>query len=155
MKKCFHLLCLSLLLLFSSLNLKASTPSPASFLGLSIAFSTHAYWAGPDLGCQPRERGWCLHISIDSKAPPTNGVICGEITNLATTGLMLSFNKRTGITPETFAAFFRDGKFKLEGEGTMSEEIAKKLGLGPVYAVPEGIYSYKEEGDVVTIMFRK
>jgi len=68
---------------------------------------------------------------------------------------MLSFNKRTGITPETFAAFFRDGKFKLEGEGTMSEEIAKKLGLGPVYAVPEGIYSYKEEGDVVTIMFRK
>ena len=155
MKKSFHMFCLSLLLLFSSLNLTASTPSAASFLGISIAFSTHAYWAGQELGCQPRERGWCLHIYIESKKPATNGVICGEITNLATNGLMLSFNKKTGITPETFATYFRDGKFKLEGAGTMSEEVAKKLGLAPLYTIPEGIYSYKEEGDVVTIMIRK
>ncbi len=155
MKKIIFLISVSLLILISSTKTTAGTPSSGSLLGISISFSTRAYWAGPEQGCQPRERGWCLHISIDATAPVPGGTICGEISNLGTTGLMLSFNKKTGVTPETFTKFFKNGKFFIDGEGTMSEEIARKLGLAPSYSIPEGVYNYKETGDMVTITFKK
>jgi len=154
MKKNFLLISFSLLMILSSMKTIAETPSSPSFLGLSIAFSTRAYWDGPTQSCLPRARGWCLHISFDATAPVPGGTICGEINNLVTTGLTLTFNKKTGVTPETFSKFFRNGKFILEGEGTMAEEIAKKLGLAPSYIIPEGDYSYKETGEMVTIIFK-
>ena len=142
-------------MIISSINTIAETPSSPSFLGLSVSFSTRAYWDGPTQGCLPRERGWCLHISIDATAPMPGGTICGEINNLATTGLTLTFNKKTGITPETFSKFFRNGKFNLDGEGTMAGEITGKLGLPPSFIIPEGTYNYMETGDIVTINFKK
>ena len=148
---------LSLLMALFSIQTKAEPcfASSPSFLGISVAFSTRAYWAGPDDGCQPRERGWCLHISIDSRGQVPEGTIIGEISNLATTGLTLTFSKRSGVTPETFRKFFRNGKFNLEGEGTLAEEIAKKLGLILSYKISEGLYNFKEDSDQVTIFFKK
>ena len=155
MKKILLFITLSLLMIISVVNTMAEAPSSASFLGISISFSTKAYWDGATRSCLSRDRGWCLHFEIDAAAPVHEGTIRGELSNLTTTGLTLSFNKKTDVTAETFLTFFKSGKFLLDGDGTISEEIAKKLGLASSYVISQGAYSYKEFGNRVTISFSK
>ena len=155
MKKFLLLVSLSLLMIISTMKTMAETPSSASFLGISISFSTRSYWDGTTKSCLPRTRGWCLHIELDAKAPVNEGAIIGEINNLTTTGLTLTFNKKTGVTQEIFSKFFKNGKFILDGVGTMDEEVARKLGLPPSYTISEGVYNYNETGDLVTITFKR
>jgi len=124
------------------------SPSPSKFI---IAFSTRAYWDGATQGCLPQEKGWCLHISFS--IPPIDGQIIGEINNSATSGLVLSFNQNTGITKKTFKEFFNDGKFYLDGPGTISEEILKMLKLPANYFIPAGNYSYEVRGEMISISF--
>jgi hypothetical protein len=139
----------------ASIKTMAGTSPSGSFLGISISFSTRSYWDGTTKSCLPRARGWCLHFELDSKNPVSEGAIRGEVSNLSTTGLTLTFSKKTGITAETFAKYFRNGKFFLDGEGSMAEEIARKLELSPTYTIPEGNYTYKEAGDTITIFFNR
>ena len=155
MKKITFLSGLFLLIVISGLKTMAETPSSTSLLGITISFSTHAYWDGTTKSCLPRAHGWCLHFEIQAPATVPQGVIYGEISNNAVAGLTLTFSKKSGINPETFSSLFRDGMFQLEGSGTVSDDVLKKLGLSPLYVIPEGAYNYKESGDTVTISFKK
>ena len=154
MKKIFLMTGLSLVMIIFSMNTKGSAPQSGS-KRFSISFSTRAYWAGPTNGCLPRERGWCLHIAVDRIVGVPIGSIVGDISNQPAIGLAIHFNKKTGITPETFSKFFKDGKFHLDGPGTMPEELIRQLELPPAYVIPEGYYPYKEDGDMVLIVFKK
>jgi hypothetical protein len=155
MRKTAILIGISFFMIALSLKSPAEKPSMASFLGISISFSTHSYWDGESKSCLPRAKGWCLHFEMDAKAPATDGAIRGEVSNTATMGLSLSFNKKTGITPDMFSKLFRNGRFFLEGEVTMPEDLARKLELPTSFTIPEGYYNYKENGDIVTLFFRK
>jgi hypothetical protein len=153
MKKIFLLVSLSLLMAVTSAKASASTTAP--LLGLRVSFSTHAYWDGVTKSCLPRPKGWCLHFEIEAITIVQTGSIRGDISNLATTGLTLSFNKKTGIASETFSRYFSNGRFWLEGEGTIAGDVLARLGLPASYVIPEGWYNYAETGDMVTIIFRK
>jgi hypothetical protein len=155
MKKILLLISLSIIIITSFGKTYAEPPASSSLLGITVSFSTKAYWDGATKSCLPRTRGWCLHFEIDVASPLHDGTIRGELSNLTTTGLTLSFNKKTDVTAETFLTFFKSGKFLMDGDGTISEEIAKKLGLAASYVISQGAYSYKEFGDRVTINFSK
>ena len=142
-------------MLLSAIKTMAEASSSSSLLGISIYFSTKAYWDGETKSCMPRERGWCLHIELDGQSPVPIGTIRGEISNLKTTGLILSFNKKTGVTAETFSKYFKNGKIFIDGEVTMPDDLTRKLGLAPSFVIPEGAYAYKESGETVTITLQK
>ncbi len=116
-----------------------------------IAFSTRAYWDGTTQGCLPQEKGWCLHISFSTLL--IDGQIIGEVNNSVSSGLVFSFNQKTGITKKTFEEFFKNGKLNLDGPGTISEEILKMLQLPANYFIPAGNYSYEVRGETISISF--
>jgi hypothetical protein len=155
MKKHILLMILSIVMIFPAVQMKAGSPSPQPGLKLKIAFSSRAYWDGVTKSCLPRERGWCLHISINILNTVPDGIIIGEVSNDIIDGMTLTFKKQEGITAETFTKFFRNGKFVLDGEGTMEDAIAKKLGMRSPYTIPAGSYDYKEKGGYITISFKR
>jgi len=128
----------------------AGNPSP---IGIGIDFSSKAYWDGPSKSCLPRDKGCCFHISIDLDvlAP---GHINGTLETRQNGEIAFSFSKRGGILPETWKELVKNGYFILDGNGTFSEEVLKKLGLPPSFKLSEGKYSYSENGDFVTVIFK-
>jgi hypothetical protein len=153
MKKVLFLISLSILVAAAFNGAIAENPAPSPLLGIKVSFSTKAYWDGSTGSCMPRPRGWCLHIEIEVLTSVPDGIISGELSNLSTTGFTFSFNRKTGITNETFSRYFTKGKVYVDGQITISEEVAKKLGLPPSYTIAEGTYGYTETRDVVTITF--
>jgi hypothetical protein len=154
MKKHFLLFGLLIMLISPAQRLSAGTSPTITIIGVKIAFSTHAYWDGVTQSCLPRPHGWCLHIQIDAPAPTPQGVIQGEVSSSSTGVVTVSFKTKSGIDPATFSKYFTDGKFFLDGGATMSEDLAKQLGLSAKCTIPEGIYGYVISGDTVTITFK-
>jgi hypothetical protein len=147
-------------LLFSSLlivilicSFQKSTAGNPSPIGIGIDFSTKAYWDGPSKSCLQREKGCCFHISIEFNvlAP---GHINGTIETRQNGEVAFSFSKRGGILPETWKELVRNGYFILDGDGTFSEELLKKLGLPANFKLNSGAYPYTENGEIVTVIFK-
>jgi hypothetical protein len=122
---------------------------------ISIDFSSKAYWDGPSHSCLPREKGCCFHIEFGSSgtllAP---GQIIGTMDIKQNKEIVFSFSKKGGIRSETIKELLNGGYFILDGEGTFSEEILKKLGLPANFKLSEGKYPYTESGDFVTVIFK-
>lgn len=155
MKKVYQVFVLLIIMIIANPSVKAESPAPSPLIGITIVFSTHARWDNETESCVDRKRGWCLRLRIEIKSNLSNGVITGEIINQPSPGINLTINKKTGITPETYSQYFKDGKFYLDGEGTIQPELAKKLNLPKDYVIPEGYYNYREEGDLIIISFKR
>lgn len=118
---------------------------------LTIVFASKAYWDGPSQSCLPRDKGCCFHIGFTTSL--LDGQIIGELNYTPGAGLTFTFNKRTGITAATFNELCKSGKFYLDGTGTLSEEILRMLKMPESYSIPSGYYSYRVEGEVVSVTF--
>jgi hypothetical protein len=131
-------------------NSKAVNSAPT---GINIDFSSKAYWDGASQSCLPRDKGCCFHISIDigMLAP---GHINGTLYQSMDGVLTFSFSKKTGVLSSTLMELCKHGMFVLDGTGTFSDEILKKLGLPSAFKLPSGEYPYVENGDVVTVTFK-
>jgi hypothetical protein len=154
MKKLFLFSGFLIMMMMPALKLSAGTTPSISLIGIKITISTHAYWDGATQSCMPRPHGWCLHIQIDAPSTVPEGIIQGEVSSPSSGGLSLSFNTKSGIDAATFTKYFADGKFFLDGGATMSEELAKRLGVSPKCVIPEGTYSYMISADTVTVIFK-
>jgi hypothetical protein len=143
----------SLLIVILICSFQRSTAGNPSPLGIGIDFSSKAYWDGPSQSCLPREKGCCFHISFDFKvlAP---GHIYGTLETRQNNELAFSFSKKGGLLPETWKELVRNGYFVLDGDGTFSEDLLKKLGLPANFKLSEGKYSYTENGDIATVIFK-
>lgn len=138
---------------FCTMQLHATEKNqPAKPSKFEIVFSAKAYWDGQTKSCLPREKGCCFHISFN--AIILEGQMIGEMTYTATDGLVFTFNKRTGITPQTFKELFGSGKFVLDGTGTLSDEIIRMLRLPVNYTIPAGNYGFRTSGDMISITFK-
>jgi hypothetical protein len=120
--------------------------------GIGIDFSTKAYWDGQTKSCLQREKGFCLHISIELNMLP--GHIIGSINYSPIDGLIFTFNKKTSVLSETFDELFKGGFFIMDGDGTFSDDLLLKLGLPQGYRIPAGKYPYTENGGIVTVVFK-
>ena len=122
-------------------------------IGIGIDFSSKAYWDGTTKSCLPRDKGCCFHISIEFKVIE-KGQIRGTLETRPNNEIAFSFSKRGGILPETWKELVNNGYFILDGDGTFSEEILRTLGLSANFRLSVGKYSYTENGDVVTVIFK-
>jgi hypothetical protein len=125
----------------------------ASPVGIGISFSSKAYWDNNLKRCADRERGCCFHVEItlDVLSP---GHINGTLEKRQNNELVFSFSIRGGILPETYKELLKNGYFNLDGDGTFSEDVLKKLGLPAGFRLSGGSYPYSENGDVVTVTFK-
>jgi hypothetical protein len=149
MKK-FTFLSTMVVLIIAGLAVKATNSVTVS--QIEIIFATKAYWDGPTKSCLDREKGCCLHISIN--VPLLDHQISGDLTNYEGQGVKFSFSKRSGIQQETLSELTKTGRFYLEGEGTLSEELLKALKLPLSYKISSGYYPYQEKGDIITVIFK-
>jgi len=133
---------------FQKSNAVCSAPS-----GIIIDFSSKAYWDGPSQSCLPRDKGCCFHISV-SIGILSPGIIHGTLDQSRDGALTFSFSKSTGVLSSTLMDFCKRGMFVLDGTGTFSDEILKKLGLPSGFKLPSGQYPYVENGDVVTVTLK-
>jgi hypothetical protein len=147
MKKIIVLLPVLMLMLMGKGVQAYSSP-----VGIGIDFCTKAYWDGQTKSCQPREHGFCLHITIEVVI--LQGHMIGSINNTQADGLTFTFSKKTGILQSTFDELFKGGYFVMDGEGTLSDDLLQKLGLKEGYRIPAGKYPFYENDGVVTIKFR-
>ncbi len=123
----------------------SATTSKAT--GISVSFSTKAYWSNtPPAGCLDRPRGWCFHISVD-----LDGIL-GVINNTGGV-LVLTFDKKA-ISTDQYSQIFKDGKFYLDGEGTFSEELLKKLNLPTGFVLKPGYYQSEQIGEYFKVFFK-
>ena len=125
----------------------------SSLSQIEILFVSKAYWDGPTRSCLDREKGCCLHISL--KVPVLDHQIFGDLTVYEGQGVKLSFSKKNGISQETFFDLTRTGKFYIDGEGTLSEDLLKALKLPLSFKILPGYYPYQEDGDIITVFFKK
>jgi hypothetical protein len=151
MKKILIILSFILVILLGSFQ-KSNAVSFAP-TGIEIDFSSKAYWDGASHSCLPRDKGCCFHISIsvDMLAP---GHINGTLDQSKDGVLTFSFSKKTGVLSNTLMELCKHDMFVLDGTGTFSDEILKRLGLPSAFKLPSGEYPYVENGDVVTITFK-
>jgi hypothetical protein len=149
MKKNAIIYFLLFFLCFQSFQINANQPPPV--FGISITFTTKAYWDGTQ--CFPRERGCCIHIEFSPNPGP--GQIAGEVSYSDQTGLVLTTSKKKGLLPETFNKLFQNGKFILDGEGTLSQDLLNRLKLKAGFRIPEGKYPYTVKDDMITITFKQ
>jgi hypothetical protein len=138
------------ILMIAGLAVKATNSAIVS--QIEITFVTKAYWDGPTKSCLDREKGCCLHISLN--IPLLEHQISGDLTNYEGQGVKFSFSKKSGIQQETLSELTKTGKFYLDGEGTLSEELLKALKLPLSYKISSGYYSYQEKGDIITVIFK-
>ena len=136
---------------FVNFNVKATNSVTMS--QIEILFVSKAYWDGTTRSCLDREKGCCLHISL--KVPVLDHQIFGDLTINEGQGVKLSFSKKNGISQETFFNLTRNGKFYIDGEGTLSEDLLKALKLPLSYKILPGYYPYQENGDIITVFFNK
>ena len=120
--------------------------------GISITIATKAYWDGATKSCLDREKGWCVHLTIEIDV--LEGQIKGELTNPGLSGLTFTFNKRTGILPETLNNLVKNGTIYANGEVTFSEDLLMKLGLPSNYKIKEGYYPIQVLGEEVKVVFK-
>jgi hypothetical protein len=118
---------------------------------IEVIFVSKAYWDGTTKSCLDREKGCCLHFSF--KVPILEDQIFGDLTNYQGQGLKLSFSKKSGIQQGTLIELTKTGKFYLDGEGTLSEELIKALKLPSSFKISPGYYPYQESGDLITVIF--
>jgi hypothetical protein len=149
MKKIMFLSTL-VVLIIAGIAVKAT--NSAAFSQIEIIFSSKAYWDGTTKSCLPRDKGCCLHISLD--VPLLDHQIFGDLTNYEGKGVKFTFSKKSGIQQETLAELTKTGKFYLDGDGTLSEELLKTLRLPLSYKISPGYYPYQENGDIITIIFK-
>jgi hypothetical protein len=149
MKKITFFLTLVVLIIVGN-AVKATTFETSS--QIEVIFASKAYWDGPTKSCLPRDKGCCLHFSF--KVPILEDQIFGDLTNYEGQGVKLSFSKKSGVQQGTLNGLIKNGKFYLEGEGTMSEELLKALKLPSTYIIPPGYYTYEERGDIITVFFK-
>jgi hypothetical protein len=123
-----------------------------TFSQIEVTFTSKAYWDGTTKSCLPRDKGCCLHISFN--VPLLDHQIFGDLTNYEGQGVKLSFSKKSGIQKETLTDLTKTGKFYLDGEGTLSEELLKTLKLPLSFKISPGYYPYQESGDQVTVFFK-
>jgi hypothetical protein len=136
--------------LFAGIAVKASNSVISS--QIEVIFVSKAYWDGPSKSCLDREKGCCVHIKIN--LPLLDNQISGDLTNYEEQGLKFSFSKKSGIKQETLNDLIKTGKFYLDGEGTLSEELLKTLKLSSTFKIAPGYYNYKENGDIMTVFFK-
>ena len=151
MKKILSISSFILVVLLGSFqNSNALTPAPSM---IGISFSSKAYWDEGLRSCQPREKGCCIHIEFIPIVPGP-GQINGTLETRQNNEIAFSFSKRGGILSETWNELSKNGYFMLDGDGTFSQEILKKLGLPANFKLSEGRYPYTENGDVVTVILK-
>lgn len=151
MKKILSISSFILVVLLGSFqNSNAVNSAP---LGVGISFSSKAYWDGTTHSCLPRDKGCCIHIEFIPIVPGP-GQINGTLEIRQNNEIAFSFSKRGGILSETWNELSKNGYFMLDGDGTFSQEILKKLGLPANFKLSEGRYPYTENGDVVTVVFK-
>jgi len=148
MKKIAFILMLFVIVV-SNYTVKATTLASQ----IEIIFVSKAYWDGTTRSCLDREKGCCIHISL--KVPVLDNQIFGDLTNYEGQGIKLTFSKKSGIRQETFAELTKTGKFYMDGEGTLSEDLLKSLKLPLSYKISPGYYNYQENGDNITVFFSK
>jgi len=149
MKKITFFLTLVVLIIVG-ITAKATTFETSS--QIEIIFVSKAYWDGTTKSCLDREKGCCLHISL--KVPIIDHQIFGDLTNYEGQGVKLSFSKKSGIQKETLTELTKSGKFYIDGEGTLSEELLKALKLPLSFKISPGYYPYQESGDLITVIFK-
>lgn len=150
MKKIFFFL---ILIIWALADISGKANNSASLSQIEIIFVSKAYWDGTTRSCLDREKGCCLHISV--KVPILDNQIFGDLTTYEGQGVKLSFSKKNGIRQETLIELTRTGKFYLDGEGTLSEELLKALKLPITYKILPGYYPYQENGDIITVFFNQ
>ncbi len=151
MKKILSISSFILVILLGSFqNSNALTPAPSM---IGISFSSKAYWDEGLRCCKPRDKGCCFHIELMPIAPGP-GQINGTLETRQNNEIAFSFSKRGGILSETWNELSKNGYFILDGDGTFSQEILRKLGLPANFKLSEGNYTYTENGDVVTVVFK-
>jgi hypothetical protein len=126
------------------------SPVKAPIFGISIDFSSKAYWDGAK--CAPRDHGCCLHIS--GAPSPEPGHIIGDMSYTDQAGLTLTISKTKGMSADTYNDLFRQGKFLLDGDATFSQDLLQKLSLRPGFRVLSGYYTYMVKDDMITIVFK-
>jgi hypothetical protein len=149
MKKITFLLTV-VVIMIASVAVKATSSVISS--QIEVIFSSKAYWDGTTKSCLPRDKGCCIHISIN--VPLFEHQISGDLTNYEGQGVKLSFSKKSGIQKETLTELTKTGKFYLDGEGTLSEELLKTLKLPLSFKISPGYYPYQETGDLITVFFK-
>jgi hypothetical protein len=138
--------------LMTHASMVTETTTPSTLSKFIFVFSSRAHWDGTTQSCLPQEKGWCLHIGF--KSIILDGQIIGEGTYSTSTGLIFSFNQQTGVSRKTFDELFKNGKFFLDGPGTLSDEIIRMLRLPTNYSIPAGNYPYSVDGEMVHITFK-
>jgi hypothetical protein len=133
-------------------GIAAKATNSATFSQIEVIFVSKAYWDGTTKSCLDRERGCCLHISF--KVPLLDHQIFGDLTSHEGQGVKLSFSKKSGVRQETLTELTKTGKFYLDGEGTLSEELLKALKLPLSFKISPGYYPYQESGDLITVIFK-
>lgn len=151
MKKILSISSFILVILLGSFQNSNALTSAPSIIGIS--FSSKAYWDEGLQRCVDREKGCCLHIAL-IHITPGPGQINGTLETRQNNEVAFSFSKRGGILPETWNELSKTGYFMLDGDGTFSQEILRKLGLSSNFKLSEGRYPYTENGDVVTVIFK-
>jgi hypothetical protein len=149
MKKIMFLSTL-VVLIIAGITVKANNST--TFSQIDVVFSSKAYWDGPSQSCLPRDKGCCIHISL--KILVLDNQIFGDLTNYNEKGVKLTFSKNSGIQKTTFAELTKTGKFYIDGEGTLSEEVLKALKLPSSYKISPGYYPYQENGDLITVFLK-
>jgi len=149
MKKILFLSTL-IVLIIAGIAVKASNST--TFSQIDVVFSSKAYWDGPTQSCLPRDKGCCLHFSF--KVLVLDNQIFGDLSNNNGKGVKLTFSRNIGIQKETLTELTKTGKFYIDGEGTLSEELLKALKLPLSYKITPGYYPYQENGDLITVFFK-
>jgi hypothetical protein len=126
-------------------------PKCQNQMDFSIVFVSKAYWDGPSKSCLDRERGCCIHIGFNTII---DGLIIGKMAYSDGTGLIFTIPKKTGILQSTYDYFIRNGNFYMNGEGTFSEELLKKLGLPDNYTIRSGNYPVQVNGEEIKVIFK-
>jgi hypothetical protein len=149
MKKLSIFLILAVIMI---IGINARATNIASYSDIEIIFVSKAYWDGSSKSCLDREKGCCLHISF--RIPILDNMIVGDLTQDDELGVKFTFSKTRDIKSETLKGLTSSGKFYMEGEGTLSEDVLKALKLPRNYTIRPGYYEYKESGDMITVFFK-
>ncbi len=56
------------------------------------------------------------------------------------------------MTDETRSEYFQDGKFRVEEDYVLPDNIIQKLGLTPGYRISEGLYNYIENSKEIILI---
>ncbi len=98
--------------------------------------------------------GWCnAKIVIEKDVELEYQSANAEASQNQQRRLVITLNKKTDLSAETFETYFSKGTFLCEDDFPLPSEIIKAVGLDDGYVIKAGKYPINIKGDILKITF--